>query len=246
MKKIIKLVIAILVIVAIGVVAWEYMGDKEPDFPIINPTQSGESSDKSRVIVRDVEVENKTDNRYVSCVYPKLVSLENTEFQNYINTQIAKNINAYREEIEYMIDDETKPTEMYTYITKYDKYECDKYLSLVIDQEYQTGGIRSIKSKDIYNINIDTCRLFYLEDIFEPGVKYEDAIIKEVTKQADAKSIELMGGKGISRIPQKQKFYIKDNKLVIYYDPSEAAATVFGELHFEMPFTMNENGYFEI
>ena len=247
MKKIIKIVIIILIVAAIGAVAWIYMDrDDGTDFPTPpspTPTPVGKTWD---VTVQDVVVENKTDNRYVNCVYPKITSLNNKEFQNYINTQIAKNINEYRSEIEYIIDDETKPTEMYTYITKYDKYVSNKYLSLVIDQDYQTGGIRSNKWKDIYNINLDTDRIFYLEELFEPGVKYEDAIIKEITKQADAKNIELMGGNGITKIPQKQKFYIKDNKLTIYYDPSEGAATVFGELHFEMPFTMNENGIFEI
>ena len=55
-----------------------------------------------------------------------------------------------------------------------------------------------------------------------------------------------MGGNGLTKLPAKQKFYVKDDKLVIYFDPSEAAANVYGELHFEMPFVMNESGYFEI
>ena len=129
MKKIIKIVIIILVVAAIGAVAWICMDrDDGPDLPIINPPESGEKTGAWDVTVQDVVVENKTDNRYVNCVYPKITSLNNKEFQNYINTQIAKNINEYRSEIEYIIDDETKPTEMYTYITKYDKYVSNKYL----------------------------------------------------------------------------------------------------------------------
>ena len=148
--------------------------------------------------------------------------------------------------MEFIVDDETPDTALYKYVTTYYKYTCGKYLSLVIDQDYQTGGIRSNKWKDIYNINAETERLFYLNEIFKVGIDYKTAIIEEINRQALTQNIELIGGNGLTKIPDKQKFYIKDDKLVIYFAPSEAAANVYGELHFEMPFTMNEDGYFEI
>lgn len=196
------------------------------------------------IVVQEVKVENYTDNRYIYCIYPKIINMNSKEFENFINKQIATNINEYRNEIEYIVDDETLPTAMYKYVTSYSRYNSFKYLSLVIDQDYQTGGIRSNKWKDIYNINAETSRIFYLEELFEPGIKYEESIIAEIKKQAEAKNIELVGVN--NTLSKKQKFYIKDSKLVIYYDPSEVAATAFGELHFEMPFIMNEKGYFEL
>lgn len=247
--KLIIILIVLILLVAGGV--FFLMQDSEIDVPNI-PVESGDKTpgttrNPKDIVVQDVKVENVTDNRYVSCLYPRVVSLTDGEFQNYINTQIATNINEYRAEIEYIIDEETKPTEIYRYVTKYDRYNAKiKYLSLVIDQDYQTGGIRSNKWKDIYNINVETERIVYLNDLFDAGVKYEEAIIAEIEKQAATKNYEMMGGNGLTKLSTKQKFYIKDDKLIIYFDPSEAAAAVFGELHFEMPFTLNENGFFEI
>ncbi len=218
-----------------------------PDFPVFSGDVVEEKNGLAeKAVVQDVPVKNSTDNKYINCVYPRMASLKDKEFESYINKQIATNINEYVLEIGYIVDDETPATAMYRYVTSYERYNSQKYLSLVVDQDYQTGGIRSNHWKDIYNINVETERIFYLSELFEAGVDYEKAILEEIAKQAEAKNYEMMGGNGLDKLPTKQKFYIKDDKLFIYFDPSEAAATVFGELHFEMPFTMNEQGYFEI
>lgn len=248
-SKMILIICIIIVVLGVGGYLTYNSMHKEPTPPIIDiPSGDIKTPDAKAdsIVVQDVKVENYTDNRYINCVYPKITNLTDKEFENYINKQIATNINEYRSEIEYIVDDETLPTEMYRYVTTYSRYNCDKYLSLVIDQDYQTGGIRSNKWKDIYNINVETQRIFYLEELFEAGAKYEEAIIAEITKQAEAKNMELVGGNGLTKLPKKQKFYIKDNKLIVYFDPSEISATAFGEQHFEMPFTMNEKGFFEI
>lgn len=251
MNKSFKLIIIFLVlIILIAGGVYLLMQDSGPKLPPdIGPTSTSIKSEGKKaeeIAVQDTHFENITDNRYIKCIYPKLTSLSDKEFENYINTQIAANINEYINEIGYIVDDKTQPTEMYRYVTTYDRYNCKKYLSLVINQDYQTGGIRSNIWKDIYNVNAETERIFYLNELFEPGINYETAIIAEIMKQAEAKNYEMMGGNGLTKLSTKQKFYIKDDKLVIYFDPSEAAATVFGELHFEMPFTMNDKGYFEI
>lgn len=250
MKKSLKIVILLVIVISLGAIAWMFMDSSDTPGPgpgpIIDPIPSGDNSLASKVVIQDVPIVIKTANKDIDCVYPAITSLTNKEFENHINTQIAENVQAYRNEIEFIVDDETPVTALYQYITKYHKYTCGKYLSLVIEQEYQTGGIRSNKWKDIYNINAETERLFYLSEIFKAGIDYKTAIIEEINKQATAQNIELMGGNGLTKIPEKQKFYIKDNKLFIYFAPSEAAATKFGELVFEMPFTMTEEGVFKI
>ena len=251
MKNDLKVFIILLIIITlVGGVFLFIDFDGGNDIPVVpipsGDTQNYDNNLAAKVVVQDVVVRNKTDNRNIDCVYPSIKSLSDKEFENSINKEIAQNIQAYREEMEFMVDEETPATTLYNFVTSYDKYTCKNYLSLVIDQSYQTGGIRSEKWKDIYNINAKTERIFYLNELFEVGVDFQTAIISEVTNQATSKNIELMGGNGLTKLDTKQKFYIKDNKLFIYFDPSEAAATVFGELHFEMPFVMNEEGYFEI
>ncbi len=253
MKSLIKLVVVLLILGGIGYAGWMYFAkDEDENVPVIIEEPSGEGETTKSdvladsVIVEKVEFKNKTDNKRVDCEYPKIISFNNANFQNAINTEIATNIQKYIQEVEYRVDDKTDPTELYEYVTTYEKLTSGKYLFLVISQDYQTGGIRSNKWKDIYSIDASRERIVYLEELFKPGVQFEKAIIDEITKQAAEQNIELQGGNGISRLPQKQAFYIKDDKLVIYFAPSMAAANVFGELSFEMPFTLNTDGTFSI
>ena len=247
----------IIIAVALGCIIIGFLGYKMIfNSPNVNPPidiggNSGEVLNgndglaaKAKVVA--VTVRNRTDNISVENIYPTITSFKNKEFENSINKQIADNISAYRAEMSYMVDDLTPDIKLYKYVTSYDKYTYGDYLTLVVNQDYQTGGIRSNKWKDIYNINVRTERLIYLSDLFDATTDYESAIVEEITKQANAKGYELMGGDGISKLPTKQKFYIQDGKLIIYFDPSEVAGATYGELTFEMPFELNSNGYFQI
>ncbi len=253
--KVVKVIGAILIIVvllaAIGYVTYiTFFEEKNPPIIDVNPTNSGEeNSDKTladKVQIRAITVSNKTDNIYVDNVYPSIESFINKEFEHYINKQIANSTAEYRSEISYMVDDLTPETTLYKYTTNFEKYTWGDYLTIVINQDYQTGGIRSNTWKDLYNINARTERIIYLEDLFDATVDYESAIISEITMQAALKGYKLMGGDGLKKLPTKQSFYIRDAKLIIYFDPSEIAASEYGELNFEMPFKLDENGFFEI
>lgn len=201
-----------------------------------------------KAIVKTVEIKEiaSSANRIIDVKYPSIQSFVNKDFQNYVNNSITSVILAYRDEIMVMIDDETPDTTLYTYKTIYEKLCHGDYLSLVISNDYQTNGIRSNKWKDIYNIDVKQERIFYLNDVFSANVDYEKAILSEITKQAKDKNIELMNGNGLNQLSDKQKFFIKDGKLVIYFDPSEIAPTSYGELTFEMPFILDENGKFTL
>ena len=51
----------------------------------------------------------------------------------------------------------------------------------------------------------------------------------------------MLAEREMKELNDKQKFYIKDGKLIICFDPSEIAPTKYGELQFEMPFNLDEN-----
>jgi len=82
-----------------------------------------------------------------------------------------------------------------------------------------------------------------LMDVFENKLNYKKNIIAEINKQAIDKNLELMGGNGLTQLDDEQAFYIKDNKIIIYFEASEIAATAVGELEFEMPFEMKEDKF---
>ncbi len=249
MKKIIIILIAIIVVVG-GIVMFAKLGNGSD---VVGPTgdtvESGSTLEEglaAKVKVESVQARNATDQISVQCVYPKITSFENKEFENYINRLIANNVSEYRSEINSMVDDLTPDVKFYRYTADYTKDTWGNYLTLIINQDYQTGGIRSDTWKEIYNIDVSTERIIYLDDIFAATTDYESAIIAEVTKQAAEKNYKLMGGDGLTRLPTKQKFYIKDGKLFIYFDPSEIAAATYGALEFEMPFTLNSDGNFDV
>lgn len=255
MKKAVIVVIIIALLGALGFVGYKTFNNQ----PIIDENKSGEGgiisgNDEhnhddnlaSKVRVEAVNVRNITDNIVINNVYPTITSFSNKEFENSINKQIANNIAEYRAEINNIVDDITPEVKLYKYVTSYKKFTWGNYLTLVVEQDYQTGGIRSNSWKDIYNIDVSRERIVYLEDLFEATVDFEKEIIDEVTRQAGLKNIKLMGGDGLTKLPTKQKFYIQDGKLFIYFDPSEVAGNIYGALEFEMPFELNENGYFKV
>ena len=269
MRKFLRFIIFVLVAILIGGIVFVILsrnGGRTPS----HPTTSGEiskigSGEQTKNLADEVVVETgtykvTTDHKFIDCEYPKIKSFKNASKMKYINDLIVEDINQYRDEIDVMLEDEIsllltesgeeeskiKPTDRYRYVVSYEKFTFDKYLFLVVSQEYNSGGIRSVKFKDIYSIDVTTETIVELSEMFEPGVHFESAIIAEIQKQAVGRNIELMGGNGIKSLKKSQKFYIKDSKLIIYFAPAEVAANVYGELSFEMPFTLKANGTFEI
>ncbi len=250
MKKVLAILAFVVVVAAVSIFGYKFITDK--------PSGVTESGDKPVEIIDNgkkqaadtrveaIVVNNKADHINISNKYPAITSFSSKEFENYINKTIAGNIADYRNEINEIVDDYTLDVKQYSYITDFERYNWGSYLTLVIKQDYQTGGIRSNTWKEIYNIDVAKERIIYLEDIFRATVDYEDAIIKEITAQATAKNIVLMGGDGLKKLPTKQKFYIRDGNLVLYFDPSEVAANKYGALEFEMPFEIDSEGYFEV
>lgn len=249
-KKVFIIISIVLILIILGGVGFFVWKNSQGDDVIIEPSGDVEPelSLAEKAIVKTVEINDNSPSahRSISVKYPSIQSFGNKDFQNYINTQIMNVILAYRDEIVTVIDDETPDTALYTYKTSYEKYACGDFLSLVISNDYNTYGIRSSKWKDTYNIDVRRETLIDLEDLFDANVDYEDAIIYVISEQAKMKNIILFNGLDFEGLSASQKFYIRDEKLIIHFDPSEIAATSYGELEFEMPFRLKENGKFEI
>lgn len=252
MKKPLIIILSVVIIIILGVVGY-FVWDSLNNEPIIDIIPSGEDvvEDEglaAKAIVETLEiVDNATgSNRLIDAKYPSVLSFKNKDLQNSVNKQIREVILAYRDEILVMIDEETPSTALYTYKTTYEKLANGDYLSLVISNDYQTGGIRSNKWKDIYNIDVRNERIFKLEDIFPANVDYKDEILYQIELQAENNNYTLMNGAGLKDLQDNQKFYIDDGKLIIYFDPAEIAPATYGILQFEMPFTLGEDGLFRI
>lgn len=216
-----------------------------PVAPVINENVN-EFSNAEKVEIEPIKVTIKAPTMNINAVYPAARSFKSKEFENHINKSIVNNFSSYRNEIEQIVDDYTLDGKMYSYTVNYERNNCKDYLSLVISHDYQTGGVRSNTWKEIYNIDVLEEQILYLEDIFDVTADYKTAIITEIAKQAKEKGIVLMKNDGLQELSRRQKFYIRDDKLIIYFDPSEIAENKYGLLEFEMPFEMDVDGYFKI
>ena len=250
-NKIIIIIVAVILVIGIsGLIIWLSHRDTDGGEEPTGPVQIIEDDNQSlaeKIVVESYEVNNSSNNRYVKAAIPNIKNLSDKGFQEYLNKKMLKTIQDYQNEITIMIDEDTPAVTLYKYVVSYETYANDRYLSLVISNDYQTGGMRSNAWKDTYNIDVTKgkSREITLADLFESGVDYKEKILEEINSQALAKEIELVGGNGLSTLQDTQKFYIEDGKLVIYFDPAAVAPYANGELKFIMPFAY-DNGLFKI
>ena len=184
----------------------------------------------------------KSSTKSIDVSIPEFQNLD-ISYENYINNKIYKELNdisVYEEQTKGLKEDEIG---YFTYETSYDRYNCKEYISLVVNQYIHMGDGRPRIQKKCYVVNAKTNSTVMLVEIFDDKINYKNIILSEINKQASEKQIELIGGNGLSELADTQAFYIKDNKLVIYFEASEIAATAVGELEFVMPFEMIENKF---
>lgn len=247
-KFIVIAIVIVIVAVLIGVGIWIFNllnDDTQKPVDIDNPAVGDNKTLSEKTIVETTESRTSNSKQEVHINMPRISNLSDYSFQQYVNKQMSDSVSYYKNEINIMLDENTTVTTKYRYDVNYDRYNNDNYLSIVIDQKYETGGMRSNAWKDTYNIDVKNNREIYLADLFESTVDYEKEIVDEINEQATLKNYELVGGNGLKGIPEKQKFYIKDSKLIIYFDPAAIAPYVYGSLNFEMPFEF-ENGKFNV
>lgn len=241
MKKLIIFLIC-LILLMIGIVTFVFLKDSNSgDTGDNGEVVTDESNFAESIRIKDITIKEEARgvNRMVDATYPSIQSFIDKNLQDAINDEIARTVIAYRDEINAIVDDETPATNLYTYKTSYERYNNGDYLSLVVNNDYETGGIRTNHWKDMYNVNARTEKQISLKDIFESGFDFETKILSEINKQAKGKGYVLMNGEGLESLNKNQKFYIKDGELVIYFDPASIAPASYGELEFVMPFSID-------
>lgn len=239
--KIKFIIIAVAIVIAIVVATVFILMPKDEEITSgneKNPIEEKEKSPSEKIKVDTITYIDNKEKSEININRPSIDNLSNNTFEQYINNQMSKTTQYYQKEINVVLDENTPDTTNYRYKVDYERYNNEDYLSLVINQSYQTGGMRSNAWKDTYNIDVVKNTEIYLKDLFASTVDYEKEIVDEINEQAMLKNYELVGGNGLKDIPEKQKFYIKDGKLIIYFDPAAIAPYVYGSLNFEMPFKL--------
>lgn len=189
-------------------------------------------------IVAHVDTQTITKNKeYInSIINIPLIITENKVIERQINNQIKQDImNSY-----YSIEQEAKKyyegaskeeIKPYIYNINFEvKKNGDNMLSIVVTYYQDSGGAHGFYENESYNIYMRNGENLSLESLFKKDKDYklviEDNIrnqIKEISK--DDSIGQIYDFKGIK---ENQKFYIQDDKLVIYFDLYEIAPYVAG------------------
>ena len=243
---IIATVVVVIILLALGI--WLIMNkeEKPPVVEIKPPEEQKEKMASEKITIKSTDSRSIDSNRNIQIIMPYFENLGNdaTKFQEYINMKMAENSGPYQEEINVIIDEKTPSTKKIEYAVDYDRYNNDEYISLVINHDYNSGGIRTDSWKETYNVDVVEKKEIFLADLFESGIDYKEEILKVINEDAKNRNIELVGGNGLSNIPDGQKFYIEDKTLVLYFDRAAIAPAVDGELIFEMPFEYKDEMFY--
>lgn len=131
-----------------------------------------------------------------------------------------KNYNNYVVDIDYEIMRNSKNIlSIYTMYNKYDDNSTEYYNDVA------------------YNIDLRTGNLLELKDLFVSNYNYEKVINKEI-KDMINKDKDKNLYKKFGEIAINQKYYLKDNKLIIYFKPGEIAQNGIGNPRFEIPISL--------
>ena len=249
MKRIIILTICVILIIVIAIAIWNIKD--EPIEPSIVPPAPSDLA--SQYFVNDVPKSLTVGKANVNVTLPLFDEVESTDenakslsdlsFAEEINNQVLELFDNYYQEIVLFKDgvsfDDDKndiiKNKQYKFVADYDRYDNGSIISLVINLDYNTSGLRSNAWKEVFNIDVEKNKKISLSDLFSSSA-YRSQIVDEVNKQAKEKSIKLIEPEGIKTIPEDQKFYIKDHKLIIYFENSAISKS---ELEFVMPFEFN-------
>ncbi len=245
-------IIAILALIAFSITACDPGDGENETTPIPTVIDTRTLVEKTEVRTSEYKISGKNFNCEI--YRPEFSNLEDKEAQYAINAEINKSIEPYIKEIdivsEGLTDIDTQSadfsTKNYSYNVNYNRYDTNPYVSLIISQDYDTGGLRSNKWKDMYTIDLETNKIISIKDLCEIDVfaNFKRRIVDEINKQAEAAGISLLNGAGLYEISNSQKFYLNEGKLYIYFEAGLVAPYQAGELSFEMPFKLNGK-YFE-
>lgn len=202
-------------------------------------------------IMAQVDTQTITKNKkYInSIINIPLVMTENKSIERRINNQIKQDImNSYysiEEEAKKFYEDspieEIKP---YIYNVNFEvKKNGDNMLSIVVTYYQDSGGAHGFYENESYNIYMKNGENLHLENLFKNDKDYKLIIENNIREQIKEKSKEdnnssIYDFKGIKK---DQKFYIQDDKLVIYFDLYEIAPYVAGIPEF--PISISKIGH---
>ena len=200
------------------------------------------SMSSTNIIIENVGDIGEDGNIEVDVTIPHFKNLSDS-YNFYINDLIKDRFNYKRVFKEFVAGMKNADLLRFKYNVDYERYDYYDFISIIINEYAELEGDRPRITKTCYVINAKDSRTASLGDAFETNKDYKKIILEEINKQAKKNNIEFMGDNELTILSEFQSFYIKDEKLHIFFEASSVAANSFGDLDFEMPFEASKGKF---
>lgn len=216
----------------------------------------GEVKEVFELSLKDASVDTKVinkDNKFIKAnLKVPILIIDNKEMQGAINKKIESDINefynkSFKEAGNYF-DDFPETENPFVISSDFEvKKNTDKVFSILIKYYKYSGGAHGSYEYVPYNIDLASGNVFILKDIFKEDSKYQELINQEIRRQIkelnlknnlpeDSTQLYTFNG-----IKDTQKFYLIDDKIVIFFDLYDIAPYVAGIPEFSIGREIIEN-----
>ena len=160
--------------------------------------------------------------------YPVVEGLADKNVEQYINSVIMGIVNNLIVNTGYYENPMTDVTGKY-HIRTNEK----GILSISIEMYWFAGGAHGMTVLKSVTFDVNTGRIYRLEDLFKENVDYVKPLSDIIKRQIQERNIPLIVG--FTAIKPDQDFYIQNRTLMIYFQLYELAPYVYGFVTFPIP-----------
>lgn len=176
------------------------------------------------------------------------ITIKDKDIQNALNKKFESEVtNFYKSslnEAEAFFDDFPEMENKFIISSEFEvKKSNDKVLSMLIKYYKYSGGAHGNYEYIPYNVDLSSGKILILKDIFNKNSNYKEIIGKEIQNQIKNINEEQNLSEdstqiySFTNIKENQKFYIQDEKIIVFFDLYEIAPYAMG-----IPeFTINKN-----
>ena len=191
------------------------------------------NEDNSNVNIVDKIYKSKNNYLDINVVVPQINGISNKKLEDIVNDKVIKWTENWINEVKQIADeyfkDKPSPLMPYQLYARYKVTNNSDIISFYIDYYQFSGGAHGITNRIAYNIEKSSGNEMQLKDIFKDNYNYKDIINKEISRQISKDPDRYFTGKdGFNGIGDNQNFYIKNNKVVIYFGLYEIAPYAAG------------------
>ena len=189
-------------------------------------------------IIANIDTQTITkNNKYInSIINIPIIMIDNKDISKNINDEITNSIMKFFNDSQKQAKEynDALPEVENKFVANVDfdvKKNSDNILSILIKYYKYAGGAHGYYENVAYNIDIRNGNFLTIDNLFKEGSDYKNIINEEIRRQIEELIKLDEQNKGVyefKSIEDKQKFYIQDDNIVVYFDLYDIAPYAAG------------------